>query len=239
MYEPRILLKGPFALDAFELVRTGAAWRGDDTYEALVGPIWEERLAAAAARDHHLWDGMHYRVADIEEVTAGPRLRLDTIAYRYLVSLRHLWDEHVARCHAPYHHISTAALIRTADGFYIFGKRKVNGTVDLIGGAFQPDDVLGDAANFASNTLKEIREETGIGRDALSALTGLGIVMSTTSNVLVIAGVETALTRDGVRAAFAHREDDEMAEPVFVPASDVRDYLRSLGDYRVQVAELV
>ncbi|MEI9992574.1 MAG: hypothetical protein WDM86_21400 [Rhizomicrobium sp.] len=48
-------------------------------------------------------------------------------------------------------------------------------------------------------------------------MTGLGIVLSTTSNVLVIAALDTALTRDGVLEAFARREDDEMAEPVFVP----------------------
>ena len=239
MYEPRILLKGPFALDAFALVHSDPEWRGDDAFEALVLPVWHERVAAAAARDHRLWDGIHYRLTHVDDLAAGGPLRLGTISFRYIVTIRRLWDEHVARGHGPYHHLSTAALLRTSDGPYVFGKRAVNGAVDLIGGAFQPDETLGAAANFRTNTLKEIREETGIAADALGAMSGLGIVLSTTSNVLVVAHVETKLTREGVRETFATREDDEMAEPVFVPAADIRDYLRAMTDYRALLAELV
>ena len=50
---------------------------------------------------------------------------------------------------------------------------------------------------------------------------------------------ETTLTAAGVREAFAHREDDEMAEPVFVPRGDIAAYLRGLTDYRPFVAELL
>jgi 8-oxo-dGTP pyrophosphatase MutT (NUDIX family) len=238
VYEPCVLLKGPFALDGFDLVQDGPAWRPDGGYEALVGPIWQERAAVAAARGHPIWDGTHYRLTHADDLTNGGPVRLGTIDFRYIVTIRRLWDAHVARGHGPYHHISTAALLRTADGHYVFGKRAVNGTVDLIGGAFQPDETLGEAANFETNVLKEIREETGIGRGALGAMTGLGIVMSTTSNVLVVADVPTMLTRDAVLETFATREDDEMAEPVFVPAAGVRDYLRGLGDYRAVVAGL-
>ncbi|HEY0105770.1 MAG TPA: hypothetical protein VGB91_06760 [Rhizomicrobium sp.] len=239
MYEPRILLKGPFDPGGFDLDLGVAQWRAADDYEFLVRPIWEERVAAAAARAHRLWDGTHFRLLDLAELVSGARLHLGTIAFRHIVTIRQLWDEHVARGHGPYHHISTAALLRTADGHHVFGKRMVNGTVDLIGGAFQPDEMLGAGANFETNTLKEIREETGIGAAALGPMTGLGVVLSSTSNVLVIADVETSLTRAGALEAFAGRDDDEMAELVFVPRAEIGDYLRAMTDYRPLLADLL
>ncbi len=237
MYEPRILLKGPFPLDVFGLSATREPWRCDDAYEALVAEAWAHRIAAAAQRNHTLWDGTHYRLVDLEDLTDGRgHLRLGTASFRHIATYRPLHEEHTARGLAPFHHISTAALLRTADDHYVFGKRAINGTIDFIGGGFQPDDGPPDlAANFS----KEIREEIGIEADQLGPMTGLGVVMSTTSNVIFIAALDTALTRDGVRAAFARREDDEMAEPVFVPGDAIAAYLRAMTDYRPLVAELL
>ncbi len=237
MYEPRILLKGPFALDAFALSVAEAPWRCDDAYEALVAEAWTKRVAAAAERNHILWDGTHYRLTHIEDLTEGRGiLRLGTAAFRHIATFRPLHAEHAARGLAPFHHISTAALLGTADGHYVFGKRAINGAIDFIGGGFQPDAAPPDLAH---NFRKEIREELGIEPGRLGPMTGLGVVLSTTSNVLVIAALDTALTCDGVRAAFAHREDDEMAEPVFVPAAGIAAYLRAMTDYRPLVAELL
>jgi 8-oxo-dGTP pyrophosphatase MutT (NUDIX family) len=236
MFQPCILSKGPVSLSDYSLSDTGVSWRANPEYDALVAPIWQERVAAAAARDHHLWDGSHYRLVDIGELS-GNRLSLGTIDYRYIVTVRALYAQHRQHGLDPPHHISTAALLLTADGHYVFGKRKVNGAIDLIGGGLQPEADV--APDIAHNIAKEVREETGIAAAALGAQRGLGVVMSTTSNVLVIAHQEIALTADGVRDAFATREDDEMAEPVFVPRDDITDYLRSLTDYRPFVAELL
>ena len=237
MYEPRILLRGPFALDAFALSAVEEPWRCDEAYEALVAEAWAERVAAAAARHHVLWDGTHYRLTHLEDLTGGRGvLRLGTASFRHIATYRPLHEAHKARGLAPFHHVSTAALLRTADGHYIFGKRALNGAIDFIGGGFQPDDGPPD---LAGNFHKEIREELGIERDRLGPMTGLGVVMSTTSNVLVIAALDTALTRDGVLEAFARREDDEMAEPVFVPGDSIAAYLRAMTDYRPLVAQLL
>ena len=236
MFRPCVLSKGPVSLSDYALSDTGVSWRANPDYDALVAPIWQERVAAAAARDHHLWDGRHYRLMDIGELS-GNRLRLGTIDYRYIVTVRALYEQHRQHRLDPPHHISTAALLRTVDGHYVFGRRKVNGAIDLIGGGLQPE--AGVAPDFAENIRKEIREETGITTAVLGAMRGLGVVMSTTSNVLVIAHQDTVLTAEGVREAFAHREDDEMAEPVFVPQSEIADYLRGLTDYRPYVAELL
>jgi len=237
MYEPRILLKGPFRLDAFGLSIVEEAWRCDDSYEALVAETWAKRIAAAAERHHTLWDGTHYRLTHLEDLTAGGGvLRLGTASFRHIATYRPLHAEHAARGLPPFHHISTAALLATADGHYVFGKRAVNGTIDFIGGGFQPDEAPPD---LARNVAKEIREELGIEPGRLGPMTGLGVVMSTTSNVLVIAALATALTRDGVCDAFARREDDEMAEPVFAPGDSIAAYLRAMTDYRPLVAQLL
>jgi 8-oxo-dGTP pyrophosphatase MutT (NUDIX family) len=236
MYQPCVLSKGPVALSDYALSVTGASWRANPDYDALVAPIWQERLAAAAARDHHLWDGRHYRLTDIGDLARGT-LRLGTIDYRYIVTVRALYEQHRRLGLDPPHHISTAALLLTSDGHYVFGKRRINGAVDFIGGGLQPEE--GVVPDLAHNIAKEIREETGIAPAALGAQRGLGVVMSTTSNVLVIAHQETALTADDVRAAFASREDDEMAELVFVPRAGISDYLRGMTDYRPFVAKLL
>jgi 8-oxo-dGTP pyrophosphatase MutT (NUDIX family) len=236
MYEPRILLKGPFVLDAFELAPVDRHWSANPAYDAAVAEHWERRVQDAAARGHHLWDGTHYRLDDLSDLAAGGTLRLGTVAFRHIATFRMLHEMHRAQGLEPFHHVSTAALLGTADGFYVFGKRAINGAIDFIGGGFQPE---GGAPDFAANMLKEIREETGIAPDQLGAMTGLGVVRSSTSNILVMAGLSTALTCDGVLEAFARREDDEMAEPVFVPAGDVVAYLRAMTDYRALVADLL
>ena len=48
-----------------------------------------------------------------------------------------------------------------------------------------------------------------------------------------------ACSRQGVLEAFEGREDDEMAEPVFVPAAEIVPYLRAMTDYRPLVADLI
>jgi 8-oxo-dGTP pyrophosphatase MutT (NUDIX family) len=236
MYQPCVLSKGPVTLSEASLSVTGVSWRVPPEYDALVAPVWAERVAAAAARDHHLWDGRHYRLMDIGDLARGT-LRLGIIDYRYIVTVRALYEQHRRLGLDPPHHISTAALLLTADGHYAFGKRRINGAVDFIGGGLQPEE--GVVPNLAHNIAKEIREETGIAPSALGAQRGLGVVMSTTSNVLVIVHQETALTADDVRAAFASREDDEMAELVFVPRAEIADYLLGMTDYRPFVAELL
>ncbi|MBS0470542.1 MAG: hypothetical protein JSR60_05680 [Proteobacteria bacterium] len=237
MFEPRILRKGPFHPAAFDLVVTGERWQPGAEYDALVETAWQGRIEAAAARGHRLWDGTHYRFTDIAQASDGLRIDLGTVPFRYLATYRLLHKENAARGLTPTHHISTASMLRTADGHYVFGKRAINGAIDLIGGGFQPED--GVPVCFENNLYKEIAEELGVARADLGEPQGIGIVRSTTSNVLVIAKIETTLTREGILAAFAHRDDDEMAEPVFVPESNIRDYLRSLTDYRVLMAELL
>ncbi|MEJ1970502.1 MAG: NUDIX hydrolase [Rhizomicrobium sp.] len=240
MYAPRILSKGPRRLAELGVAIVDAPWRCDAAYDALVDAAWEKRLAQAEAEGWGLWDGTLYRVANCDTRGEGDPLHLGTVAYRHVATFRPLHEAHAAAGLEPLHHLSTAALVRSADGFYLFGRRTGRGTVDLIGGGVQPDELaVASGADLEANLHKEMREEVGLPRDAVTALAGLGIVLSTVSNVLIIAHAQTSLSRAGLEAAFADREDDEMAAPVFVPEAGLVDYLRAMTDYRRLIPDLL
>ncbi len=243
MFKPRIAYQGKFRIAEIGIEPVDHVWRVDADYEQLVAAKWRELTALAAAENHRLWDGVHYRVANMDTLgspNGGLTLRLGTISFRYVATYRGLQEKHKAAGLAPLHHLSIAGAIRTADGQYLFGKRTRNGAIDFIGGGVQPSELaVSTGADIERTLFKEIAEEVGIRDTDLGQPQGIGIVVSGTSNVLVIAHVETALSAKGVRETFARRAEDEMAEPVFVPAAELPAYLRGMTDYRVLVADLL
>ena len=239
MLEPAILLKGPFRIADFAVDVIEQPWQSHPEYEQAVAVEWETRSRRAAEAGDHLWDGVSYRIANADAWSTR-RLRLGTIAYRYLATYRRLQDLHRAHGLEPMYHLSICALIRTTDDFYLFGRRRVRRNVDLIGGGVQPDEmVVANGADLEQCLFKELREETGIPAAAVTELTGLGVVLSTISNILIVGHATLSLTRDQAQAAFAHREEDEMGELEIVPAAQIETYLRSLPDYRLLVADLL
>lgn len=239
MFEPAILLKGPFRIADLAIEPAGADWQSNPDYDIAVAVEWETRTRHAAELGDRLWDGLSYRVANADAWDTR-RLHLGTVNYRYFATYRRLHETHRAHGLDPLHHLSIAALVRTADDFYLFGRRRVRRNIDLIGGGVQPDEMtVASGADLEKCLLKELREETGIPATAVTELTGLGAVLSTISNVLIIGHVTLSLTRAQAAAAFADREEDEMGELEWVPAAGIRDYLRAMTDYRVLVADLI
>lgn len=240
MLEPAILLKGPFRIADSIVEVIEQSWQSHPEYEQAVAVEWESRARRAAEAGDHLWDGVSYRVANADAWSMPPRLQLGTVAYRYVATYRRLQDLHRAHRLEPTSHLSICALIRTTDDFYLFGRRRVRRNVDLIGGGVQPDELaVATGADLEQCLFKELREETGIQASAVTALTGLGVVLSGSSNILIVGHATLALSCDEAQAAFAHREEDEMGELEIVPAAEIKPYLRSLPDYRVLVADLL
>jgi hypothetical protein len=198
--------------------------------------MWNSRVAEAKARGHHLWDGTHYRLIDVAELAPRGTLRLGTVAFRYMATWRLLQKEHAAYKLDAFHHLSVSSLLHTTDGDYVFGKRAVNGSIDLIGGGFQKE---GGVQTFTDNFHKEIHEELGVTPDRLGSLTGLGIIRAANSNVLVIADVPARLSNVELLFAFAHREDNEMAELIFVPKAELTRFLLGLTSYRRLIPQLL
>jgi 8-oxo-dGTP pyrophosphatase MutT (NUDIX family) len=236
MFTPAILHKGQFELSDVAVSVSEDAWTPSASYDALVQDAWHERVREAASEAHPVWDGQFYRVTNIGDMSSGstsPRLCLGSIFYRYIATYRALHKHHAREELEPLHHLTTAGLIRTRDGQFVFGRRSRNGAIDLIGGGVQSDELaITCGADIEANLRKEILEELGVRSEQIRNVQGKGIVLSTTSNVLVIAAVDLALSMHEVAAQFAHRSDDEMSDLVFVGEDDLCAFLADMTDYR-------
>ena len=87
-------------------------------------------------------------------------------------------------------------------------------------------------ADIEQNLYKEIQEEVGIPQSDIETLEAIGVVQSSISNVIVAGHALAHLTKSDVIRKFEDRTEQEMDEPIFVPAHDLRRFLTSLADYR-------
>ena len=243
LFVPRTLLGRRFDLGSVTIKHVGGAWRTNASYEAAVADAWKQKQQEAQQARFRIWDGFYYRVTNAEALEKHDGIihfALGTISYRYLATYRQLDTQHASHALDPLYHLSTAALIRTSDNWYVFGRRSRSGSVDLIGGGVQQDELeVTTGADLERNLVKEFREELGISHADLSVVLGLGIVLSSTSNVLVLAKADLKITRREVALAFSRREEDEMAEPVFVSHDEIGSFLKSLTDYRKLIPSLI
>jgi len=169
-----------------------------------------------------------------------PRLCLGMISYRYIATIRALYDHHAKEGLEPLNHLSTAGIIRTRDGQFLFGRRSRGGTIDLIGGGVQSDELaVNHGSDIEANLRKEIFEELGVPSAQIEGVKGIGVLHSSTSNVLVIAEVDLALSTKEVVEQFAGRSDDEMSELVAVSQDDLSAFLVNMRDYRALIPELM
>lgn len=235
MFTPHVLYKSPRSFREIRIEVGPRAWTANADYDLLVESEWA-RLRA----ERSLWDGTYYRTLSPGDLAFRPVVQLGTIAYRYIATYRALHRYHAKWSLQPLHHLSTVALVCTSDGKYLFGRRSLNGSIDLIGGGVQCDELpVSCGADLECNLYKEIFEETGITGEEISDLCGLGALVSSTSNVLLLARVHLRVSEARVRALFAARTDSEMAEPIFVQEVQLPSFLLALPDYRALIPELL
>ncbi len=236
MFAPCIILRASFSIAEIEVRICPQEWTAPLEYEALVRLEWEKMLAHAR---HPLWDGTYYRVLE-SALLKDRKLRLGTIQYRHIATLRALWEHHAMWRLEPLQHLSTTTLPRTADGYYLFGKRLRDNSIDLIGGGVQSDEgMVSSGTDIEKNLYKEIREEVGIGSGDIAKLEGIGIVCSETSNVLIVGHAQLDLSKADVEELFTDRTEDEMTQPVFIPEGELSAFMRTMADYRSLVADLL
>lgn len=237
MYAAQILSKRSFAISDLPIEHLDSVWNSTPEYDERVRAEWENVQHQTTTR---VWDGTYYRVLDpdVFENGSGP-IFLGTVAYRYIATFPVLSQEHSRLALNPLNHLSTVGLIRTADNLYVFGVRSRNGAVDLIGGGVQSDEIeILRGADLEKNLYKEIREETGLDYDEFESLKGIGIVLSTTSNVLIISHAQLTLNSAEVTRKFQQRTEDEMERLIFVAGEDVREFLMQMTDYRKLLVHL-
>jgi 8-oxo-dGTP pyrophosphatase MutT (NUDIX family) len=235
MYTPYILCPPPLPLREIHVEVCGDVWTASAEYDALVESVWAKMRV-----EQSLWDGDYYRVVDPTEISCGVGVRLGIIPYRYIATYPRLHEQHMRYGLKALHHLSTAALVRSSDGFYAFGKRARNGMVDLLGGGVQPKELtVACGADLESNLYKEILEEAGLRRPDVEELTGIGVVVSGTSNVILMALVHLKIGCGEIEEQFSARTEDEMAELVFVPEMELQRYLDEMADYRKLISTLL
>jgi len=233
MLTPQILSKGVFPISRIVVEIHNDEWNATPEYNALVDVEWERLLQYSP---NPIWDGKFYRVlnpATFDNGAGAGRFLLGTINFRYIATYGALREIHAGIALQPLNHLSTLALIRTDDGFYVFGRRAGIGTVDLIGGGVQQDEIsVKSGTDIEQNLYKEIHEEVGISQSDIEALEAIGVVQSSTSNIIVAGYAHANLSKSDVIGKFEDRTENEMDEPVFVPAHDLRQFLTSMADYR-------
>ncbi len=245
MYTPYILCRPPLPLREIHIEVCGDPWTADAEYNALVESAWAQmklkQMRPAQTRPAQpLWDGLYYRVLDPTELLGGAKLQLGIIPYRYIATYPTLHEQHMRRGLKPLYHLSTVALVCTSDGFYVFGKRSRNGMADLFGGGVQPEELkIACGADLEENIYKELLEEAGLRRSDVSELTGIGAVVSGTSNVILMALLHMKIKRGEVEAQFCNRTENEMTELIFVPELELQGYLNQMPDYRRLIAKLL
>ncbi len=240
MFTPRILSETPFSIGGIRVQICAEKWRATPEYDDLVDVEWETMVFQ---EKNAIWDGTYYRVVNASELETQSEvglMQLGTIRYRYIATFPALHQQH-ARCGLdPLYHLSTIALIRTIDGYYLFGKRTRNGFIDLIGGGAQTDElVISGGPNIEQNLYKEIHEEVGVCEDDIEELAGIGVMLSGTSNVLIIGHIRTGLSRTDAIARFDQRTENEMTEPMFVHEDKLRGFLWNMTGYRRLIPDLL
>lgn len=236
MLLPRTISKTGFKIGELAVSVCPDEWTPPSAYGALVNAAWDGLLAHATQQ---IWDGTYYRVLAVQDFDRGT-IRLGTIRYRYIATFPALHQHHARLQLEPLHHLSTIALVRTRDAYYLLGRRAGNGKTDLIGGGVQADELeIASGADIERNLLKEIHEETGLNSSEIDHLEGIGILLSGTSNVLIVGHANVGLTKAEAIARFALRTDEEMSEPVFIPEGELDSALHAMTDYRPLISELM
>lgn len=238
MYTPQVLSRRSFSIAKLLLSQSDSAWKSTALYDELVQLRWDDLVRNTKTR---VWDGTYYRVLNPEafQNNLATPILLGSIPYRYIATFPFLAQQHASFALDPLNHLSTIALIRTADRFYVFGIRTRSGTVDLIGGGAQYAEMpILSGVDLEENLCKELSEETGLEPADVDDLAGIGVLLSSTSNVLVVGRVHLRLNSVDVERRFQHRRDDEMNRLLFVDQAKVRKFLSEMHDYRTLLAEL-
>jgi len=243
MYEARTIYNKRFSIADVEIVcLSEGEWKATSEYDDLVNRVWKQKESVAKKDGVAIWDGMYYRVANLHEIEESGKLgfKLGTVPYRYIATASDLEDAFIDNKFEPLFHLSTAAMIRTADGVYIFGKRSRNGVFDVIGCGAQKDEMeINSGIDLERNLRKEMHEETGIKDSQIESIQAIGIVHSVTSNIIFISLVQLKVSQSDMSDIFSSRLENEMSDLVYVPEAEIKTFLKEMPSYRPLIVDLL
>jgi len=200
---------------------------------------WNALQAASQLKGAPIWEGTYYRLVSLNGFkTLEKTLELGTIPYSTVRALIERDKQSPLGFENFPLHLNTGALIRTTDGYYIFGQkgtgpRPNDQRTDIIGGGLQSSErQVSEGHDLARNLLKEMYEEINIGEEHLATLESLGFVLAgDTMAVVMVFELVLKLNLQEVQALFNARVEFEFSDLLAVPEPQLKNFLASLNGY--------
>jgi len=245
MIEPKILVKGGFSPEDIHIqLNRETNRKTTQELEKLIREEWEWLYSKAKSEGRIIWDGESYRLDDFRVNEHGELfLKVSPIKYSVRAPLNRL-TQYTEKLGEQYlaKGLGIGGFLKTTDGKFIFGVRSgktlTSNKIDFIGGIVENVDLNSGKELFSQN-YKEIQEEMGVSKDQIDNMVVLGMILSNTSNVIIITFTQLNIDSKKVLDVFRQRNDEEMSSLEFVEEESLKDYLHDLGGYKVVVYELL
>lgn len=239
--KPKIIFYDTFTENTFFIKHVNSKLQLNDIQIQNIDSTWKKFKNEAKSRGAHVWDGTYYRLENTENIKSN--LEFSTINYSTIRGLTFNQDISQIPFESRPNHISTASLIKTSDGLFVFGVRNSNSMssrkIDLIGGGLQPEELkVENCGDIFKNQVKEMSEEIGILPGHISSINGIGITLSSKYNVIFIFYTKLTISKNQLFEIFKYNTDDEMQNLKFVYKNDLEDYLSDKGSYRPLTTKL-
>jgi 8-oxo-dGTP pyrophosphatase MutT (NUDIX family) len=187
--------------------------------EAPLDDIWSRLQERSAALGHPLWDGLHYRLENLQAVRGGdPTLALSLIPYARVRALLELARTRPLETRQEPRNMNTGAVVRTREGLLAFGAKPGRGqsmVLDLVGGGLQEDELaVRSGPDLARNMLKELEEELNVPPDRVETIWPVGFALTERHSVILLFDVRLACSGEELHFRFSHRQDRELQDLV-------------------------
>jgi predicted NUDIX family phosphoesterase len=241
--QSKILAKGPFEPQNIKITVTENNRRTNPEIESMIETTWEEVSLKAKNENQMLWNGLSLSLNDLE--VNGDQLTLMTcvVEFKQRVGISRNFNriEHLGKEYFDMG-MAVGCIIETGDNNFIFinrSSRSVNmNRTDLVGGVMDRIDAT-CGNDLIAHGYQEIKEEINLDQADIKSMSILGIVMAPTSNVIVIMDVKVDCSLEEILLKFELGHDDEADSLKIVPASELKDFLITLGGYKPSVVKLL
>lgn len=239
--EPKIIFPDAFTEDTFVISNMGSQIQLNDLQLQSISSNWQSFEDEAKRKGGQVWDGTYYRLENIDDISN--KLQFSTIKYSTIRGLTHNQDLSLIPVKSRPNHVSTASLIQSKEGLFVFGVRNKNSmssrSIDLIGGGLQPDELeVASCRDIFANQKKEIIEELGISDIHIGSMKGLGVTLSSKYNVIFIFLTKLSISKKELLSIFNNKTDEEMQDLEFIEEKNLKQYLDDKGSYRPLTATL-
>lgn len=211
-----------------------------------IDQYWASIQQRNAALKRHVWDGIFYRLDNIEDLLQGrPFLKLGRIQYSTVLGLAKIHRERTLPIEQYPFHICTGALVLTSDDQYLFGVKtelpSESDLLDIVGGGLQSSEIeVTNSNDLFRNVLKELKEECNIDEHWVKQMKSLGILFcESTLGLIFTFHITLKLTSKEAMEFFNRREDFEFSHLKFVEARQVSKFLASQKRFIRQIADLL